>query len=688
MTLWMLWSILFAAIVGIAALAVERAAAGFGAPRRHIWMTALVVSAFVPALLAIRRTEVTVVQAAAPSPVQPAVQDFDAPTTGSSGAIAPAPPVARPPVPRAHVTPSVITIDRLTLLLWIASSLTMAGVFGRSILQLHRQRGAWTDATVADTRVLLSSDEGPAVIGFTHPAIVFPRWALTLDRRAQEMMLRHESEHIRAGDPRMLLIACLIIIALPWHAGVWWLARRLRMAMELDCDARVIRSVGASREYGLMLLAVGERHTSMFPLASSLASPRPLLERRIDAMSLPRPRRPLRAALPFIAVAMGATTAASRAPRPESLRAPIVKLQQAATVAPPKQSAPAAPAPQPTPAKVTRTATPEPPPPARSRATQPMAVAPTTPPALAIATVPEAREAPIAVPAPRQNPDRAKIAAFVKQYQQAVVRGDSAAEYIVMVFDASDRYVWSTSGRGNVSIEIAGDSRTPMERTAHNRAHRAEYMGTMGGGGGGRGRGGASGGGATDTAAMRQLVAVAGIINVSLDSLGRLTSSSGGGRGAAAAAGGGGGRARGGGAGVQARDSQRVAVDSNRLTLVGARFGDSMRLIVRDSLRQTIPITGGGVARGGGGGGRGSAAPDTLPGPYRVGVISSRNASTSNEAPGLQELRPGESGIQGLLSKSIAMGETYRFAAGELAPHALNIHVVHLVAGAGWKGRD
>src|SRR6185295_15548477 len=143
-----------------------------------------------------------------------------------------------------------------------------------------------------------------------------------LEPRAQALMLRHESEHIRAGDPRALLVAGLFLVAVPWNIALWWLVRRLRMAMELDCDARVIRSVGASREYGLMLLEVSDRHTSRFPLASAFASTRPLLERRIDAMSQPRPRRPLRAALPFIAIALVATTAATRAPRPASLRAP------------------------------------------------------------------------------------------------------------------------------------------------------------------------------------------------------------------------------------------------------------------------------------------------------------------------------------------------------------------------------
>ena len=72
----------------------------------------------------------------------------------------------------------------------------------------------------------------------------------------------------------------------------------------------------------------------------------------------------------------------------------------------------------------------------------------------------ESRES-VVLPIVPANPDRAKIAALAKQHQERAVKGDTAVDYIVMVLDATDKYVWSTIGSGNLSIEVAGDKRTP-----------------------------------------------------------------------------------------------------------------------------------------------------------------------------------------------------------------------------------
>ena len=58
-----------------------------------------------------------------------------------------------------------------------------------------------------------------------------------------------------------------------------------------------------------------------------------------------------------------------------------------------------------------------------------------------------------------------------------------------------------------------------------------------------------------------------------------------------------------------------------------------------------------------------------------------------NSAAGLQLPGNDESGIQGLKTKSLTMGETYTFTPGQLAPQLLRIIVVHLAPGTSWKGR-
>jgi beta-lactamase regulating signal transducer with metallopeptidase domain len=312
MIIWMLWSVVFAALIGLAAAALDRIAGHFAAPRRYIWIAALVACAVVPAVLATRR----VAPAAAPAPLA-------RPKSGESIATDPAArqvpsPIART-VRRAAVANA--SADTWATRVWIVLSLVVLTAFVRGARSLHRRRATWGEAQLDRHCVLVAPDAGPAVIGFTRPRIVLPEWALTLDTRTQDLMLRHEIEHVRAHDPQALLTAGALLVVAPWNAVLWWIVRRLRLAMELDCDTRVIRAIGGSHDYGMVLLAVGERHTTSLPLAASLAWPRPLLERRIKAMTTPRPRRPLVASLPLVAVALLTMTAAARTPHPASLSA-------------------------------------------------------------------------------------------------------------------------------------------------------------------------------------------------------------------------------------------------------------------------------------------------------------------------------------------------------------------------------
>jgi len=100
--------------------------------------------------------------------------------------------------------------------------------------------------------------------------------------------------------------------------------------MELDCDARVVRRLGRSHEYGQVLLAVGERHIRSIPLAASMTGQRSLLEWRIRAMTMKKPRRPLLASIPFAAFAFVALTAATRVSPPEPL-APVSSVSASAS---------------------------------------------------------------------------------------------------------------------------------------------------------------------------------------------------------------------------------------------------------------------------------------------------------------------------------------------------------------------
>ena len=335
---------------------------------------------------------------------------------------------------------------------------------------------------------------------------------------------------------------------------------------------------------------------------------------------------------------------------------------------------------------------------------------PTVTPVLAEAST--ALAVPEVILTPARIPDRARIAALATQHQPAVVRGETAADYIVMALDAANQYVWSTSGSGNFRIEVGGDSRTAAERREYSALHRAELMGSAAaagggsfGGAGGTARGGGGGGarGGDSLFASDYMRALGG------DSLVLRY------RTAWAVAGGTGGRdGRGGGADTTAAVYTRrgrgaggdtVAVFTRfgrggtadsvaaRYSYVRLRFdslgGDMRRYTLGfsfDSLPPGVSARGGGSGgRGARGGGAGSTdAPPT--GSYITGFSSSMN-TTTNDGVGLEEAGSGQSGIQGLAATSVSSLDAYSFPAGELSPRALRIFVVHLAPGTVWKGR-
>ncbi len=68
-----------------------------------------------------------------------------------------------------------------------------------------------------------------------------------LETRA--IALAHEREHIMARDRLLSLFALVLLIVMPWNPALHWQVRRLRLAIEVDCDARVVyqrRTISAS----------------------------------------------------------------------------------------------------------------------------------------------------------------------------------------------------------------------------------------------------------------------------------------------------------------------------------------------------------------------------------------------------------------------------------------------------------
>jgi beta-lactamase regulating signal transducer with metallopeptidase domain len=282
MLTWMLYAMALAAVMSLAAALLERVVAR-AAATRLLWIATLIASAGW-AMVAAARSSTDA--SATPNIVRdagtgslPGKRSPNATRStndASSGATASAP------------KSDGSGLDLLLLGFWIVSSGACLTVLAVSAWRIERMRRAWHERLVAGVPVLISHDIGPAVVGLVHHCIVVPAWVETLDERQQQIVMTHEREHVRAGDPLLLWSATLLVALMPWNVPLWYALRRLRHAIELDCDARVLRSRSSAHEYCELLLDVGERTLAGVAPIAALAEPATLLERRIEAMMTTR----------------------------------------------------------------------------------------------------------------------------------------------------------------------------------------------------------------------------------------------------------------------------------------------------------------------------------------------------------------------------------------------------------------
>lgn len=300
--LWMLYALVVGTLLAITARALEGALRAAVLPVRWVWAGALVATVLLVAAAPHR---------AAPAPAVQVVEVRQVPV-GTPAAEAPSPrsPVATlvsvlreagdVPLQRAAAlieTGSVGRLDRVLGGAWILLSLLLALLFPATLLRFRAAGRSWPVARLHGSRVRISPRAGPAVVGVLRSEIVIPRWLLTSHPEEQRLVLAHEQEHQRARDPLLLATGCLAAVLLPWHPAVWWMLSRLRLAVELDCDARVLRRGVAPLSYGSMLIDLAGRCSGLPVGAPALADTPSHLERRLLAMKPEtRPFGPARAA--------------------------------------------------------------------------------------------------------------------------------------------------------------------------------------------------------------------------------------------------------------------------------------------------------------------------------------------------------------------------------------------------------
>ena len=300
MTLVMAYCVLLSAAVAAIATIADHVLRARRIASRGLWLAATVL--IVP---------VTGFVMLAPRPVEstPAVQ-LEIPMAVAGEIVAG--PVGAPPVSWLTFTDTALTLG------WILASVLLiaAIVFGR--WRVSREKGRARAGTVQGHDVLLTDDLGPAVAGVRQPVVFVPGWVVAMDDASQRLLLAHEVEHVRRRDTGMLMAGAALTALVPWNPVAWWLARRLRIAVELDCDARVLAAHPDVRRYAdLLLVAAGKpKFTSRF-LAAHFGEHMSDLERRIEAMT--NTKWQFRSVLLAAIAAVGLTMASCEAPRPEPL---------------------------------------------------------------------------------------------------------------------------------------------------------------------------------------------------------------------------------------------------------------------------------------------------------------------------------------------------------------------------------
>jgi len=171
--------------------------------------------------------------------------------------------------------------------LWGLVSLVVAGSFTFTYLRLGRARRRWPGVELHGQMVRVSPDVGPLVVGLVRPEIILPRWVLSRSAEEQRVIIAHECAHVTAKDPLLLAAACSSVALMPWNPALWIILGRARLAVEVDCDARVLRGGISPRTYGSLLVDVAESALPLRFAATALTDDASHLHQRILAM-MPR----------------------------------------------------------------------------------------------------------------------------------------------------------------------------------------------------------------------------------------------------------------------------------------------------------------------------------------------------------------------------------------------------------------
>ncbi|MGE9007734.1 M56 family metallopeptidase [Leptospira interrogans] len=307
---WMLYSIVVSLLMGLAALALERSAQIRQKPARWLWGTCMIASLAIPFI----PSKVSVVQ----------IPETTYADRATSSEILTPPQTTAIETPRftlpiigANQIPLSNEASKLLDWTWRMASMALALVILASGAHLSWRRRRWDRGHMAGTAVYISEDCGPAVVGFFRPHIVVPRWLTKLSPDEQEVVIAHERSHLVAYDTQLLTIAVCLLACMPWNPMLWWQLRRLRLAIEIDCDARVLSLGYPVARYSETLIGVGEKQSASYTMTMTGYGSKSFLEQRIHTMLRKKTRHARVSALALACLGVGLAVCAAEVAPPK-----------------------------------------------------------------------------------------------------------------------------------------------------------------------------------------------------------------------------------------------------------------------------------------------------------------------------------------------------------------------------------
>ncbi len=301
----MTYGLIVALLVGGSAWFLDRGLRALGRPTRWVWIGALGVGGpapFLPRFLPAAAT------ADGPGPLS--IPLYALYELGSPGS----------PLPeQSGSLLAGMGLEDPVGALWILGSVLVLVLFALFCLRLRRLRARCEPRDVCGEEVLRSDGFGPAVVGLIRSRIVLPSWTFGLGERELEMVVLHEREHVRARDPALLAVGLLLASISPWNPAVWWSLARLRLAVEGDCDRRVLARGTSARSYARLLLTVaaGCRRTPD-PAPALIRGGHSAIERRLMMIKTATRKPPIRASILTAAAGVGLFALACDTPIPQS----------------------------------------------------------------------------------------------------------------------------------------------------------------------------------------------------------------------------------------------------------------------------------------------------------------------------------------------------------------------------------